>query len=147
MLPMYRIRHKKTAPNVIFDFPNVESIVTHGRKLSWEKTQWNGVFKFDYTLRGILPIVQPYDPFYDFVKQFTTPAPTTTTRPPPTTTTLKPVPAGPAPKFPEIQEDSMELENRHVIDPLLSNVPAISGVPIIYYMLAYIAFHLKSYNL
>ncbi|CAD5211894.1 unnamed protein product [Bursaphelenchus xylophilus] len=147
MLPMYRIRHKKTAPNVIFDFPNVESIVTHGQRLWWDKEVWSGRDRYYYTIRGILPIVQPHDPFYDFVKQFTTPAPTTTTRPPPTTTTLKPVPAGPAPKFPEIEEDTEELENRHVIDPFPSNVAATSGLPIIYYMLAYIAFHFKSYNL
>ncbi|CAD5211880.1 unnamed protein product [Bursaphelenchus xylophilus] len=147
MLPMYRIRHKKTAPNVIFDFPNVERIVTHGQRLWWRYQnspwQWS---KFYYTRRGILPIIQPNDPFYDFVKQFTTPAPTTTPRPPPTTTTLKPVPAGPAPEFLEIEEDTVEYESDYVIEPIIANNgPAISRLPVIYYMFGYITVYLKGY--
>ncbi|CAD5211882.1 unnamed protein product [Bursaphelenchus xylophilus] len=143
MLPMYRIRHKKTAPNVIFDFPNVEGIVTHGKVFRWEQYDIH-----PYTRRGILPVIQPKDPFHDFVKQFTTPAPTTTTRPPPTTTTLKPVPAGPAPKFLVIEEDSVELDGGSVIEPPISkNEPAISSLPVIYYMIGYIIFNLKIWNM
>ncbi|CAD5235740.1 unnamed protein product [Bursaphelenchus xylophilus] len=142
MLPMYRIRHKKTAPNVIFDFPNVEGIVTHGIQFWWTPSYP----RTKYRRRGILPIIQPNDPFNDFVTQFTTPVPTTTPRPPPTTTTLKPVPAGPASKIIEIEEDTEELEMNSVIEPMIANNgPAISSLTVIYYILGYIAVYLKGY--
>ncbi|CAD5212112.1 unnamed protein product [Bursaphelenchus xylophilus] len=151
MSPMYRIRHKKTAPNVIFDFPDVESIVTHGTTLSWVFYHlYGGSTRIPYRRRGILPIIQPNDPFYDFVKRYTTPAPTTKPRPPPTTTTLKPVQAGSAPNIIEIEEDSVEFEGNivGVIEPPISkNVPAISRLPFIYYMLGYITVHLKTHNM
>ncbi|CAD5211884.1 unnamed protein product [Bursaphelenchus xylophilus] len=147
MLPMYRIRHKKTAPNVIFDFPNIETLVTHGEILNWTYLISRTESKmYNYTRRGLLPIIQPNDPFYNLVKQFTTPAPTTTPRPPPATTTLKPVPAGPAPKFLEIEEDTGEFESDSVIQPPISkNGPAISRLPVVYYMFGYITVHLQVY--
>uniref|UniRef100_A0A1I7SK35 Tudor domain-containing protein n=1 Tax=Bursaphelenchus xylophilus TaxID=6326 RepID=A0A1I7SK35_BURXY len=136
--------------NVIFDFPDVESIVTHGTNLSWVYYHYDDPdgdwTRIPYTRRGILPIIQPNDPFYDFVKRYTTPAPTTKPRPPPTTTTLKPVQAGSAPNIIEIEEDSVDDIVGVIEPPISKNVPAISRLPFIYYTLGYATVHLKTHN-